>query len=240
MNRQRNCSGDSGASPFAVERVLQARQPRAERRRRQHEDPLRRRRADRDAGGAVPAVEEELRDQAAEGMADDDRRPVEIADDPLVVATIPARPRPRRADGSRRMSAGARSTPGQPSGDRVVPLLRVTIDPGIPAVRGHPHAVDQEDRLGGHAGTYRTTARPCASGARTRLSRSSQAARLASEPARTKGGGCADARSRVTAALVLAASLLAGAADAQQRRFVRRVDNPWLPFRPGTVSSTAA
>jgi hypothetical protein len=37
------------------------------------------------------------------------------------------------------------------------------------------------------------------------------------------------------AALVLGASLLASAADGQQRRFVHRIDNPWLPFRPGTA-----
>jgi hypothetical protein len=38
------------------------------------------------------------------------------------------------------------------------------------------------------------------------------------------------------AALVAAASLIAaGAADARQPRFVHRIDNPWLPFRPGTV-----
>lgn len=38
------------------------------------------------------------------------------------------------------------------------------------------------------------------------------------------------------AALVAAASIIAaGAADARQPRFVHRIDNPWLPFRPGTV-----
>jgi len=38
------------------------------------------------------------------------------------------------------------------------------------------------------------------------------------------------------AALVAAASLIAaGAADARQPRFVHRIDNPWLPFRPGSV-----
>jgi hypothetical protein len=37
------------------------------------------------------------------------------------------------------------------------------------------------------------------------------------------------------AALAVASLCSAGAADAQQRRFVDRVDNPWLPFKPGTV-----
>jgi hypothetical protein len=39
-----------------------------------------------------------------------------------------------------------------------------------------------------------------------------------------------------TAALVAATSLLAaGGAGAGQPRFVHRIDNPWLPFRPGAV-----
>jgi hypothetical protein len=56
-----------------------------ERRERQDEDPLRRGRAHRDPRAPEPAVEQELDDQAAERVSDQDGRLVECLDQRLVV-----------------------------------------------------------------------------------------------------------------------------------------------------------
>jgi hypothetical protein len=63
-----------------------------------------------------------LGEQPAEGMADDDRRPVEAADDLLVAA-----------DDVR---------------DAEISEQRLVAGPVLPAERRHPHSVDQHDRLG--------------------------------------------------------------------------------------------
>jgi hypothetical protein len=51
-----------------------------QRREGQDDDPFRRRRADGDAGASEPPVERDLDDEAAEGVADEDRRLVELTD----------------------------------------------------------------------------------------------------------------------------------------------------------------
>jgi hypothetical protein len=52
---------------------------------RQHQDALDRRGVNGHPGGAQPAVEQDLGEQPAEGVAHDDRRLVQIADDGVVV-----------------------------------------------------------------------------------------------------------------------------------------------------------
>jgi len=65
---------------------------RQERRRLEGEDALRWGRVDGDPGRPEPAVDEELDEEPAEGVANEDRRLVERADDALVVVDDLAQP----------------------------------------------------------------------------------------------------------------------------------------------------
>src|SRR5439155_8699385 len=71
--------------PVPPRRVSKRRRRRLERREGQDEDALRRSRANRDARAPEPAVEQALDDEAAERVADQDRRLVERLDLLLVV-----------------------------------------------------------------------------------------------------------------------------------------------------------
>ena len=130
-----------------AERVLQRRPGGAKRRERQLEHALRRGRVERDRRRAETAVREQLREQPAERVPDDDRRPVEPADDLLVVVD---HVRNREPVQRRRVTAhlGRVVAEPQPGGrDHFVPLLAVALGPVLPAERRHPHAVDQDDRV---------------------------------------------------------------------------------------------
>jgi len=60
-----------------------------DRRQRQVADSLDRCGGDPDAGGTEPAVEQDLHERAAEGVAHDDRRALQPADDAVVVIDDP-------------------------------------------------------------------------------------------------------------------------------------------------------
>jgi hypothetical protein len=81
-----------------------------ERRERQGEDALRRRRAHRHASAAEPAVEQQLDEQAAVRMADQHRRLLELADQRRVV--VDDLPHPETAWGANTRSGEARGLLG--------------------------------------------------------------------------------------------------------------------------------
>src|SRR6218665_2512007 len=99
----------------------------------------------RDAGPAQTNADELLGDEAAERVADDHRRLLEIADDPgVVVGDL--------VDADVRDDVGgvAGSSDGgglvRPAGrDGCVPLLLEEIDPGLPRRGVQPEAVDEND-----------------------------------------------------------------------------------------------
>ena len=71
--------------PVALGRVRERRGGGLQRRERQHEDALGRRRAERDARASQTAVEQQLDDQAAEGVPDQHGRPLQRLDQARVV-----------------------------------------------------------------------------------------------------------------------------------------------------------
>src|SRR5207302_8487385 len=89
--------------PLPVERILQRREARAEGRRWQEEHPVRRRGADRNPCRPATAIQQQLRREAAERVADDDRRTVEAADDSVAVIDNLREPEPLQR---RRVAAG--------------------------------------------------------------------------------------------------------------------------------------
>src|SRR5205807_497666 len=114
---------------------------------RQPEHALRLGRVDGDAGRAEAAVEEHLRKQAPEGMAHDDRWLVEQPDDLRVAVNDLgyAQARERRRVASNLFDLALDPRPGRRQ-DAVATLFVVAAE-RIPAARGHPRAVDQEDRV---------------------------------------------------------------------------------------------
>ena len=98
--------------PAPDERRHEHRQERSDRRRLEGEDPVRRGRIDRHAGRPEPPVEEDLGEQAAERVADEDGRLREVAHQAVVVIDDLADPRPASGDGSARISSIGRSLPG--------------------------------------------------------------------------------------------------------------------------------
>ena len=134
------------AQAVAVERILQRRETRTQRRRRQQHHALRRPRSDRDSGDTEAAVEQELREDPAERVADDDRRPVEAANDLVVVVDDRLDPEPFQR---RRITARFFRIPDPRPGrcDRAIATIGVVVDPAVPAPRRHPHAVDQDNGL---------------------------------------------------------------------------------------------
>jgi len=112
---------------------------------RQVEDPLDGSRVDSHAGGAKAAVEQDLRERAAERVPHDDRRAVERPDDAVVVVDDlfdvklcdPGRVAAQLVDVAVHAGPGRR--------DDVVAAALVTLDPVLPAERRHPESVDQDD-----------------------------------------------------------------------------------------------
>src|SRR5262245_47392905 len=88
--------------PVPAGRMGQCRRNDFERRERQHEDSLRRRWAHRHAPSGEPAVEQELDNQAAERVADQDRLMLESPDLRLVVVDDLGQAKP--FDGIRRLT----------------------------------------------------------------------------------------------------------------------------------------
>jgi hypothetical protein len=131
-----------------AERVAQHRRDRADRRERQVEHALYRRGGDPDAGGAEPAVEQHLRERAAERVAHDDRRARQLADDPLVVVDdrVDLEAGDRRRVGVEGLDLTLHARPG--GRDHLEALLALAVDPALPAARRHPEAVDEHDRVG--------------------------------------------------------------------------------------------
>jgi hypothetical protein len=116
-------------------------------RRRQDHHALGRRRVDRDAGRAEPAVEQDLGHEAAERVAHDDRGPLELADDALVVVgdLLHAEPFERLRVTPDLLLGPVEARPrGGEDGVARVAEARV---PVLPAQRGHPQPVDEDDRL---------------------------------------------------------------------------------------------
>jgi hypothetical protein len=118
---------------------------RQERRRLEREDALRRSRIDRDACGAQPAVEQQLDEQTAERMADEDRGLVERADDLYVVLDDLGDP---ETDERGWIAADLADRPvlARPGRDDAPEALRLEgRDEVVPAGGGHPAAVDEDD-----------------------------------------------------------------------------------------------
>ena len=131
-----------------VRRVLEDREQRLDLRRWVDAHALGRGRVDHDAGGAAPAVEQELGERAAEGMAHDDRRPVELRDDTGEVRNGLGH---RQRRDHRRVLAERLHLDLEPwvaGRDDPVALALVVRDPLLPAARGHPQPVDQDDGVG--------------------------------------------------------------------------------------------
>ena len=129
-----------------AQRIAQRGPRGSERRERQLEHPFRRGSVERDRGRTETAVGQELRDEAAERVADDDRRLVEAADDPVVVVDDVGDREPFQR---RRISAellGLCVEPGPGGRQHLLTLVAVALPPVLPAQRRHPHAVNQDDR----------------------------------------------------------------------------------------------
>ena len=128
-----------------VERALEDREGRLELGGREREDALGGGRVDRHAGDAVAAVEQQLGEEAAEGVAHDDRLAVEALDDVLIrlddlVDADMLGPGGVGAQFLRRaVEAGPRRS------EHLVAGGLVAGDPVLPAERVHPQAVDEHD-----------------------------------------------------------------------------------------------
>ena len=90
-------------------------------------------------------VEEDLDDQAAEGVAHEDRRLVELSDDVLV--TLDDGWNGQRLDragiGVERLDLALEAGVGRCQ--HAVAALGVAVDPVLPTARSHPQSVNQDD-----------------------------------------------------------------------------------------------
>ena len=96
-----------------------------------------------DASGAQAAVEQDLRHQSAEGVAHDDRRRVEAADDRLVVVgdLLEAEALQRRGVLADRLHVAVVDS-GPAGGEHGVTATLEALLPALPAQRRHPQAMD--------------------------------------------------------------------------------------------------
>ena len=135
-----------GLGAVLVERVREDRGAGPERRQRQGRDAGGLARGDAHVGDAEAAVGEHLGEQPAERVAHDDRLLGQGADDALVVVGDLL-----QADALQRL--GVRADVGDlavvdagPAGDDdLVAASAEVLGPGVPALRGHPESVDEDD-----------------------------------------------------------------------------------------------
>lgn len=131
-----------------VRRALQHRERRLDLRERYDAHALGRCGAHRDAGGAEPVVEEDLRERATGRVADDDRRGVQLADHRLEVVDDG-----RHGQFQDRCRVGVQRLdldlePRIPGRQHPEPASLVVRDPVLPAARCDPEPVDQNDGVG--------------------------------------------------------------------------------------------
>ncbi len=132
----------------AVGRVLQHRQHRANLGDGRYANPLGGRRAHRDAGHAMAAVEEELRPRSASGVAHDDRFGVELRDHAFEMLDD-RRDRhlfDRGGVGVQSLHLDFEARIGR--GDNPIALRLIVRDPALPGSWGDPKPVDKQDRVG--------------------------------------------------------------------------------------------
>ena len=146
---------DSGLAPLLAEGVREDRRAGPQRRQRERRDAGGLSGGDADVGDAEAAVGEHLRDDAAERVADDDRLLGQLADDPLVVVgdLLEADPLERLgvvAD----VFDGAVVDSGPARDDDLVAGGAEAVGPGVPALGGHPEAVDEDDGGLGRGGHF--------------------------------------------------------------------------------------
>src|SRR3712207_1572130 len=99
----------------------------------------------RHAGRTVPVVEQDLREQATEGVAHDDRRALQLAYDTLVVLDD-CGDRQRLDRGGvlvQRLYLYLQAGVGR--SEHAIAAALVALDPVLPASWGHPEPVDQDD-----------------------------------------------------------------------------------------------
>jgi hypothetical protein len=92
-------------------------------------------------------VEQDLGQDAAEGMSHDDRWLIEIADDALVMLDDAGDGQrlDRRGVCAQRLDLDLEAGVG--GGEHPVAAACVAVDPVLPAARGHPQSVDQHNRV---------------------------------------------------------------------------------------------
>src|SRR5215204_5472557 len=108
-------------------------------------DALGRHRIDRHPGDAVTVVEQDLHEQATEGVAHDDRRALELSYDTLVVL--------HDCGDRQRLDRGGVLVQrlylclqaGVDRSEHVIAAALVALDPVLPASWGHPEPMDQDD-----------------------------------------------------------------------------------------------
>ena len=149
-----------GDHAVTLGRMGEGRRARLQGRERQLQDALRRRRAHRHTGAAVAAVEQQLDEQTAVGVADQHRRLVELCDQRGVVVDDLGDPQPggvvRRFSHLLDVSDLARPL-GRRDGE--APRAEV-VDVVLPAARRQPGAVDEHQRdlsVCGHGALLRST-----------------------------------------------------------------------------------
>lgn len=111
-------------------------------------DPLDPDRSHTDAGDAEATIEQYLRERSAERVADDDRRALELEDDRLVAVEdlLGGERRDPRGIGVHRLDLGLHGGPVRRQ--HAVAEALVALAPVLPAARGQPEAVDQDDGVG--------------------------------------------------------------------------------------------
>jgi hypothetical protein len=112
-----------------------------------------RRRGDGDTRGGEATVEQDLGDGAAEGVANDDRWTLELDDDPLVVVDDPLDGECREWRGIcvQRLDLGLHPRPARR--EHSIAGTLIALDPALPAARGEPEPVDQDDGVGCSSGS---------------------------------------------------------------------------------------
>src|SRR3712207_5158829 len=103
-------------------------------------------------GGAVTVVEQDLGEQATEGVAHDDRRALQLAYNTLVVLHDCGDR--QRLDRGRvlvqRLYLYLQAGVGR--SEHTIATVLIALDPLLPAARSHPESVDQDDGVGGVLG----------------------------------------------------------------------------------------
>jgi hypothetical protein len=141
---------------MAVGRVLEHGERRPDLGERHPLHALGRRGVDRDADGAEPVIEEDLREHATGRVPDEDRRCVQAADDRLEVFDERRHRQllDRRRVGVERLDLDLE--PGIRRSEHAEAALLVVRDPVLPTAGRDPEAVDQDDGVGcAHRGTSR-------------------------------------------------------------------------------------